>query len=137
MTAFPNNPFAGLSILFAEDDSLAAVLVCEMLREQGAWVIHGQDGQRALDLFHQNEFDLVLSDIQMPKLTGIELLIALRSESPVPFIGLSGNAHDLDGRTLLEAGALTVLPKPLDVQRLGQILVEHRVRPSLSISNQN
>ena len=136
-SVLPNKPLAGLSLLVAEDDAMAALLVCEVLREQGAWVIHAEDGQRALEAFHQDEFDLVISDIHMPKLTGIELLIALRSESGVPLIGLSGDAHDLDGRTLLEAGALTVLSKPLDLKRLILVLKENGLIPTQALSNQS
>lgn len=128
---------SGLSILFAEDDPLAALLVCEELQDRGARVVHAGDGQRALDFFHQDEYDLVISDIHMPHINGIELLIALRSESGVPFIGLSGNAHDLDGRTLIEAGALAVLPKPFDRKRLEMILIEHGLLVGAGLSNQS
>ena len=85
-------------ILIAEDDPLSRKSLGAWLRDIGYEVNLASDGAAALDLLDSSPFDLVLSDIRMPRVDGIFVISHLRSLSPsTPFIILSAYPEDADG----------------------------------------
>ena len=82
-------------ILFAEDEPISRTLISRFLRGEGYEVDEAKDGAEALDFLNSFQFDLVISDIRMPRVDGIELITRLRSISPdTPFIILTSNPND-------------------------------------------
>lgn len=76
-------------ILVAEDDVNTHRVICEFLKEAGYDVIGAYDGEEAITRFYEERFDLVVSDIMMPKKNGMELLREIRSLSDTPVIMLT------------------------------------------------
>jgi CheY-like chemotaxis protein len=107
----------GKRILIAEDEGLSRRWLTAWLRDIGYDVSEARDGVEALELLDTARFDLVLSDIRMPRVDGIAVLTHLRSISPeTPFIVLSGSPNDAD-RLSGMLGAI-VIPKPFLLEDL-------------------
>ena len=92
-------------ILFAEDEPISRKLISRYLRGEGYDVDEAKDGAEALDFLNSFQFDLVISDIRMPRVDGIELITRLGSIYPdTPFIvltSLPNDALDLIDKLLL------------------------------------
>ena len=99
-------------ILLAEDETISRKWLSDWLRRTGYDVSEAKDGAEALDLLDSHSFDLVLSDIRMPRVSGIAVLTHLRSISPsVPFIILSADSDDAQG---MPGGIIMKKPVLLD-----------------------
>lgn len=84
-------------ILIAEDETISRKWLSEWLRGSGYDVTEATDGAEALDLLDTQRFDLLLSDIRMPRVDGVAVITHLRSISPwVPFIIISAYPSDAD-----------------------------------------
>ena len=77
------------TILVADDEKEIRDLLRLYLENEQYHIVEAEDGQQALDVFHQNHVDLCLLDIMMPKLDGYHVLQELRRESNVPVMILS------------------------------------------------
>lgn len=111
--AAPTGLLKGRRILVVEDEPTLRELVFDALTREEALVTLAQDGHRGLQVFHDGDFDLVLTDHRMPRLTGLELLAHIRRERPeLPVILTSG--YGLEGREeeLRQDPFLRMLPKP-------------------------
>ena len=84
-----------MKILIVEDEVLIREGMSDYLMECGYEVFEAGDGQEALDLFHKEAPDLVLLDIQLPILNGLEVLKTIRKTSSVPVLMLTA-FHDED-----------------------------------------
>jgi len=108
-----------IKILIAEDDTLFAQTLEDFLSEEGFSVTLSHDGVEAETLCYENHYDLLLLDINMPGLTGLQLLEALRSqENKTPVIYLTSYK---DKETLLKGfslGADDYMKKPVDLDEL-------------------
>lgn len=109
-------------VLVAEDEALAAMALEEMLREAGFAVLLAADGQEALEVAGREGFDLLLTDLRMPRLDGRELIRRLRAGRPdLPVVVMTGYAPP-EGAAGLEAGQgdapLLLMSKPVDPDRL-------------------
>ncbi len=105
-------------LLIAEDDSASRELLRETLESQGYQVVAAEDGQQALDKIEAEIPDLVLLDIQMPKLDGLAVVRRLRQNprlSSLPVIAVTAYAMRGDREKALDAGFDTYLTKPIDV----------------------
>jgi len=99
-------------ILYAEDMREIRVRVAYMLTRLGHEVVEAEDGAKALKEFEKGGFDLVLSDNEMPLLSGEDLCRKIRSlKSEIPFLLLSG--HVQIGRIAKECGANGYMSKPV------------------------
>lgn len=108
-----------MKLLLAEDEKELSRAVAAILAHQGYEVDVAYDGAAALDLLHERTYDVIVSDIMMPKLDGIELLQAIRSVGDVtPFLLLTAKAEIDDRVAGLEAGADDYLPKPFAMKEL-------------------
>lgn len=114
-----------LNILVAEDNVVNQKLIKKILERDGHQVRIAQDGASALDLARSEHYDLILMDIQMPKISGDEVIRIIRNEqdstlSKTPIIALTANAMAGDRERFIEAGADSYLTKPIDRQLLFQ-----------------
>lgn len=111
-----------LRALVVDDERSIRRLVHRCLARVDFEVMEAANGEAALELARAVDFDLVISDVQMPTMSGIELLARLRVEQPtLPVVILSGHYRAVAGQCLAELGAFAVMRKPFameDVQRV-------------------
>jgi two-component system OmpR family response regulator len=124
-------PGAG-RILLADDDPSLREVVRYALDRAGFEVIEAQDGRVALDRFGRSAIDLVVLDVLMPELDGIEVCRAIRRSSQVPIVFLSSRGEEVDKILGLEMGGDDYLAKPFSprelVSRVKAVL--RRTRPA-------
>jgi len=103
------------SILVVDDDMLVRKVLKKYISSLGYYVDTAEDGSGALDMLHSFSYDLVLTDLQMPRLGGIELLKKMFLEYPdIPKIVLTGQGTNDDIIAALKSGAYDFLYKPID-----------------------
>jgi CheY-like chemotaxis protein/HPt (histidine-containing phosphotransfer) domain-containing protein len=113
-----------LKILLAEDQELNAKIIAFFLRLDGHTVTVAENGRQALEALAGEDFDLVLMDVQMPVMDGLEALRRIRDgrtpgiDPGVSVIALTAHAASGDREQLLEAGMDGYLSKPLDAEKL-------------------
>ncbi len=108
-------------ILVAEDDPDVAFLITEMLKEEGYEYVWAQDGQEALEIMDRQMPNLLITDIMMPRMDGIELIKNVRKDENkchMPVIVVSARTEDADRLIGLEAGAEVYLGKPFIPEEL-------------------
>ncbi|MGD8712692.1 MAG: ATP-binding protein [Thiohalophilus sp.] len=115
-----------LNVLLAEDSEINAKVITTFLRMDGHHVAHAVNGDEALKMLAQNDYDLVLMDMRMPGLNGIEVTRAWRSQEVdgqhVPIIALTANATTEDKENCLSAGMDYFLAKPVSHDRLKNVI---------------
>jgi two-component system response regulator MtrA len=105
-------------ILLVEDDPSIREVTAMGLRGAGFTVDTAADGQAGLDRFRGDPFDLVLLDVMLPRLDGLEVCRAIRRTSTVPIVMLTARADTIDVVVGLEAGADDYVKKPFEVPEL-------------------
>jgi DNA-binding response OmpR family regulator len=113
-------------ILLVDDERSVQTLLTYPLRKDGYDVVTAKDGQEALERFAEQRFDLVVLDIMLPKLDGIEVCRRLRTRSQVPIIMLTAKDDEIDKVLGLEMGADDYITKPFSVREF-----RSRVRAAL------
>lgn len=117
----------GKRILLVEDTPTLLMLGHAILSRAGAEVVDATDGSIGLQLAADQAFDLVITDIMMPKMDGYEMTQKLRAQGFTnPIIGVTGATVGHEADRLLECGATAVLPKPLTLDNLYAALQEDR-----------
>lgn len=111
-----------LSILAAEDNALNRRVLAAFLKPLNANLSFAEDGEAALHILQSQAFDVVLMDIQMPKMDGTEVVMNLRAKKGpnqnAPVIAMTANALQGDRETYLSAGMDGYVPKPIDPGQL-------------------
>lgn len=102
------------TILVIDDDSTIQDLLAIYLINEGFQVIKASDGLEALDILTRLKVDLIILDIMMPKLDGIQACLKIREKNEVPIIMLSANTEDLDKIHGLSVGADDYMTKPFN-----------------------
>jgi DNA-binding response OmpR family regulator len=110
------NESGSTRILLVDDEQSVQTLLTYPLRKDGYEVVAALDGREALDRFAEQRFDLVVLDIMLPKLDGIEVCRRLRSRSQVPIIMLTAKDDEIDKVLGLEMGADDYITKPFSVR---------------------
>jgi DNA-binding response OmpR family regulator len=105
-------------ILIVEDEAMVADVVSRYLRRDGFEVLTATDGQAALDMAHESSPDLVLLDLMLPKIDGLEVCRRLRAESNVPIIVVTAKGDETDRIVGLELGADDYVSKPFSPREL-------------------
>ena len=117
-------------ILLVDDEQSVQTLLAYPLRKDGYEVVPAFDGREALDRFAERRFDLVVLDVMLPKVDGIEVCRRLRSRSQVPIIMLTAKDDETDKVLGLEMGADDYITKPFSVREF-----RSRVRAALRRSD--
>jgi two-component system response regulator RegX3 len=107
-----------LNILLAEDEEGFVDALVVGLGHEGFKVTVARDGSEALRLFEQSKPDLVLLDLMLPKMSGIDVCRAIRSRSSVPIIMVTAKAAEIDTVVGLEVGADDYVAKPYRLREL-------------------
>ncbi|NJN18923.1 MAG: response regulator [Oscillochloris sp.] len=108
-----------LRLLLVDDDVSVGTSLKSLLEHIGHNVTLCSDGRTALDAYQTNEFDMVLTDLSMPQMNGIELLRALRDHAPdARVLVFTGQALEAQIREALASGALAILRKPFELEEV-------------------
>ncbi len=114
-------------ILLAEDNKLSMMMLADYLTLQGYRIVVAQNGEEAISMAQAEQPDVILMDIQMPKLDGLEAIRRIRSQevlAKIPIIALTALAMPGDRERCLTAGARAYLSKPVSLGLLKQVIEE-------------
>jgi DNA-binding response OmpR family regulator len=104
------------TILLVDDEDAVQKLLAYPLEREGFRVLQARDGEEALERFAEERIDLVVLDVMLPKLDGLEVCKRLRAESAVPIIMLTARDDELDKVLGLELGADDYITKPFSIR---------------------
>ena len=107
-----------VKVLLVEDEKSIADGIIYNLKNEGLKVTHVDDGKIALDIFNEEHFDLLILDIMLPEVSGLEICKAIRKSSNVPIIILTAKDDENDKISGLEMGADDYITKPFSVKEL-------------------
>lgn len=124
---------APLDVLVADDEPKICRLLEQLLQAKGCTVRLAQDGLEALSQFRRKSADVVITDLKMPKLTGVELLAELKRLDPLVTVVVITAYPSIEGAVeAMKIGASDFLTKPFDVVQVQAILYRCEQRVSLS-----
>lgn len=104
-----------MKVLIVDDEKLIVKGIRFSLEQDGYEVECAYDGEEALNLAREGDFDIILLDIMLPKLTGLEVCQQIRETSNVPIIMLTAKGDDMDKILGLDYGADDYITKPFNV----------------------
>jgi osomolarity two-component system sensor histidine kinase NIK1 len=120
-----------LNILLVEDNLLNQRIVTFSLKKYNHDVIIANNGVEAIEKFRENKFDVILMDIMMPVMDGLEATIKIREEEKLnnvekrtPIVALTANTMDNDRDKCISYGMDDFLSKPFDIEKLKIIFSE-------------
>jgi CheY-like chemotaxis protein len=122
----------GKRILLVEDEPINREIAQMLLEDVGLVVEIAEDGLAALQLAEKNDYALILMDMQMPKMDGIEATKAIRQlpgHQATPILALTANAFASECERCLNAGMDSFITKPVDPAGLSRILLKYLSRP--------
>jgi two-component system response regulator RegX3 len=105
-------------ILIVEDETSFSEAIAFLLGKEGFESEIAENGRVALDLFKKNHYDLILLDLMIPEVSGIDVCRAIRTTSPVPIIMLTAKDSEVDKVVGLELGADDYVTKPYSSREL-------------------
>ena len=117
---------APLRILLAEDEQVNSIMASRLLRKVGHEVAVVGNGQQAMEALGQDEYDLVLMDVQMPVINGIQATQFIRNgaveniSKDIPIIGLTAFAQPEEKQQFMDAGMNRIVTKPYEPEELMQ-----------------
>jgi len=114
-------------ILIVEDNPENMRLMEMTLRAKGYTLLKATDGEKALDMAMRERPDLIIMDIRLPKMSGLEVTRKLRETpafSHTPIIGVTAYAMKGDKERIIEAGCDAYLSKPINTRELPKVIAE-------------
>lgn len=112
-------------ILVTDDNSVYRQTVMEVLRMEGYEVIEAENGAVAVEQIQQHQPDVVLCDLDMPVMNGLDVLVHLKADertAHIPFVLVTGNTDETLMERALSAGAATFIRKPMNLSELFRLL---------------
>ena len=114
-----------LKILVADDTAVNLALATKLLKRRGHDITSVEDGLQAFETFKKASFDVVLMDIHMPVMDGLESTAKIRefeasqpSRPPTPIIAMTANNEKSDHETYLKSGMNGIITKPMNIKTL-------------------
>jgi YesN/AraC family two-component response regulator len=110
------------NLLIVDDEEHILKMLSEFFKSQGANVATASDGEKALEYVKENKVDLVISDIMMPRMSGLSLFYEVRKIDPfIQFIVITGYPSIQNIVEMLEAGVSDFIVKPFDLTDLKNV----------------
>lgn len=118
-----------LEVLLAEDNIINQKVAVRILEKQGWQVTVANNGKEAVEISAKSEFDLILMDVQMPEMDGLEATVKIRkreegSDKHIPIIALTAHAFEEDKKRCLDAGMDRYATKPIKIRELFAVIEE-------------
>lgn len=114
-----------LKILLADDTAVNVALATKLLKRRGHDITAVENGLQAYEAFQKDSFDVILMDIHMPVMDGLEATQKIRefessnpSKSPTPIIAMTANNEQSDHEIYLKSGMNGIITKPLEIKRV-------------------
>jgi PAS domain S-box-containing protein len=132
-----------LRVLLAEDNPVNQRLAVRLMEKWGHTVAVAGNGRKALEMWEKEAFDLILMDVQMPEMSGLEATVAIREREKstsrhIPIIAMTAHAMEGDREKCLAAGMDQYVTKPIDQKRLFEVVEAFcAARPHSESSNMN
>lgn len=122
----------GVKVLLVEDDELNRMVVQHALSNSQCTVVKAENGKEALEILKKENFDVILMDIQMPEMDGIETTKILKADPyfATPIIALSANAFKTEIENCQATGMNDYIVKPFTEEQLLQTIVKNLMKPS-------
>lgn len=114
-------------ILIVEDNPQNMRLIEMTLRARGYSLLKATDGEEALDIAIREKPDLIMMDLNLPKVSGLEVTERLRQMpafNHIPIIAVTAHAMKGDEEKIIEAGCDAYLPKPINTRQLPEVVAE-------------
>lgn len=115
-------------VLCVEDNATNMILVERIVEAEGHELLKAEDGAQALEILSETTPDIILLDINLPGIDGLELARRFKADNrlaPVPLVATTAQVLVGDKERCLEAGCDDYLPKPLDIRRLRSVIREY------------
>ena len=117
----------GAHILVVEDNEINQDVICRLVESVGMRTSVAENGRKAVDMVREQAFDLILMDVQMPVMDGLQATLNIRGlpeRTPLPILAMTANVFEEDRRRCLEAGMDDHVPKPVEPQQLYKTLAK-------------
>ena len=113
-------PLQKITALLVEDDKISRFAVKSLLENKGHDVVIAENGKQALDLLKERDVDVILMDVHMPELNGVEATKFIKAEklTNAPIIGMTASVMQAERESYFEAGMDALLEKPIHIDRL-------------------
>jgi two-component system sensor histidine kinase/response regulator len=133
-------PYSGSRILLAEDNLVNQRVVQEILKRQNHYIVTVASGKEVLEKLREEVFDVILMDVQMPELDGLEVTAAIRAAeketgSHIPIVALTARAMEGDHDQCLKAGMDDYISKPIHAADLLALLVRHLPQHAVEVGS--
>jgi two-component system, OmpR family, alkaline phosphatase synthesis response regulator PhoP len=115
------------SILIVDDDEMVRIALCELLKPEGYEIDTAAGGKDGLDKINNKKYDLLMLDIIMPEMDGLELCRKIRQREEckeIPIVFLTAKSREEDRIMGIDAGASQFLSKPISPEKLLEIISE-------------
>jgi signal transduction histidine kinase/CheY-like chemotaxis protein len=120
-------PIRGARVLLAEDNAINQQVASELLQDAGLLVDIAENGERAVAMAQSSHYDIILMDMQMPVMDGLEATQAIRALpglAGLPIVAMTANVMDSDRQRCREAGMQDFVAKPIEPEDLFRALVQ-------------
>lgn len=110
-----------LSILIADDEAFLLHILAEKIGKAGHAITTATDGQQAFDLACAQNPDLIITDYQMPVMTGLEMSMKLRQHAPtadIPILLVTARGHRVEPEEMSQTNIITIIAKPFSAKEL-------------------
>lgn len=120
------------TVLVVEDDPMNMEMACDLLEIAGYRVLRAESVEAGIDLARAEKPDLVVMDLALPGMSGVEGMTRLRDDpqtADIPVVAFTASVMGFDRSKLLESGFRAVITKPIDTRRFAETLALHMNGP--------